>query len=139
MPFKVAIVGRPNVGKSTLFNRLTKRRLALVDKTPGLTRDRREGEAEVDGRSITVIDTAGLEDAETGSVTERMREQTETAVRDADHVLFVIDARVGVTPADEMFAVLVRRSGRPVTLLANKCEGQSGADGVLEALSLIHI
>jgi len=136
MPFKVAIVGRPNVGKSTLFNRLTRRRLALVDKTPGLTRDRREGHAEVDGHAIIVIDTAGLEDAETGSVTERMREQTETAVRDADHVLFVIDARAGVTPADEMFAQLVRRAGTPVTLLANKCEGQSGKDGLLEAYSL---
>lgn len=136
MPFKVAIVGRPNVGKSTLFNRLTRRRLALVDKTPGLTRDRREGDAEIDGHSIVVIDTAGLEDAESGSVTERMREQTEAAVLESDHVLFVIDARVGVSPPDQMFAELVRRTGRPVTLLANKCEGQSGQDGLLDAWSL---
>ncbi|MGI9405995.1 MAG: ribosome biogenesis GTPase Der [Hyphomicrobiaceae bacterium] len=136
MPFKVAIVGRPNVGKSTLFNRLTGRRLALVDKTPGLTRDRREADAEVDGRTVTVIDTAGLEDAETGSVTERMREQTVAAIQESDHVLFVIDARAGLTPADEMFAELVRHAGKPVTLLANKCEGRSGDDGLLEGYAL---
>ncbi|MEL7542811.1 MAG: ribosome biogenesis GTPase Der [Pseudomonadota bacterium] len=136
MPFEIAIVGRPNVGKSTLFNRLVGRRLALVDKTPGLTRDRRDGVASIAGHDVTLIDTAGLEDAETGTVTERMRAQTVTAVEEADHVLFVIDARHGVTPADEVFAQLVRKSGKPVTLLANKCEGRSGDDGLLEAWNL---
>ena len=109
----VAIVGRPNVGKSTLFNRLTHTRDALVSDMPGLTRDRREGEAVVAGRRISLVDTAGLEEGQSGSIAERMRQQSETAIRNADLVLFVIDAREGVTPADKAFARLVHAAGRP--------------------------
>ncbi len=136
MSLKVAIVGRPNVGKSTLFNRLTGRKLALVAPMPGLTRDRREGEFEVAGQPATLIDTAGLEDAEAGSIAERMRLQSERAIAEADLILFVIDARAGVTPADEMFADIARQSGHPVILVANKAEGRAGESGVYEAYSL---
>ncbi|RIA56623.1 ribosome biogenesis GTPase Der [Dichotomicrobium thermohalophilum] len=136
MTLKVAIVGRPNVGKSTLFNRLTGRKLALVAPMPGLTRDRREGAFEVAGQPATLIDTAGLEDAEAGSIAERMRVQSERAIAEADIVLFVIDARVGVTPVDEMFADIARQSGHPVILVANKAEGSAGESGVYEAYSL---
>jgi len=136
MSLKVAIVGRPNVGKSTLFNRLTGRKLALVAPMPGLTRDRREGAFEVAGQPATLIDTAGLEDAEAGSIAERMRIQSERAIAEADIVLFVIDARAGVTPIDEIFADIARQSGHPVILVANKAEGSAGEAGVYEAYSL---
>jgi GTPase len=136
MSLKVAIVGRPNVGKSTLFNRLTGRRQALVAPMPGLTRDRREGEFDIAGQPASLIDTAGLEDAEAGSIAERMRMQSERAIAEADIVLFVIDARAGVTPVDEMFADIARRSGHPVIVVANKVEGRAGEPGVYEAYSL---
>jgi GTPase len=132
----IAIIGRPNVGKSTLFNRLTRSRAALVSDTPGLTRDRREGEAELAGHAVTLVDTAGLEEAKRGSIAERMRQQTEAALPDADLVLFVLDAREGVTPADQTFARLVRASGRPVILVANKCEGRAGEEGFYAAFEL---
>jgi GTP-binding protein len=132
----IAIVGRPNVGKSTLFNRLTGRRSALVSDIPGLTRDRREGEMEISGRRVKVVDTAGLEEAPPGTIAARMRQQSEIAIRSADLVLFVIDARDGITPADKAFARLVRNSGRPAVLVANKCEGRRGVDGFYEAFEL---
>jgi GTPase len=132
----IAIVGRPNVGKSTLFNRLTGRRSALVSDMPGLTRDRREAEADLGGHPCLLIDTAGLEDARAGSIAARMRSQTETAIRDADAVLFVLDARDGVTPPDVEFAKLARASGKPVVVAANKSEGRAGADGFYEAFQL---
>jgi GTP-binding protein len=131
----VAIVGRPNVGKSTLFNRLVGRRLALVDDTPGVTRDRREGEGNIADLDFLVVDTAGLEDAAAGTLAARMREQTDAALRVADIVLFMVDARAGVTPEDERFAALLRRGGRPVIVVANKAEGRGGA-GALEAFRL---
>ncbi len=136
MPCTVAIIGRPNVGKSTLFNRLTGRRLALVDKTPGLTRDRREGEMQLGQRVIRLIDTAGLEEAEEGSIAARMRAQTEAAIAEADLLLFLIDARTGLTPMDEAFADLVRASGRPVQVIAHKSERRAGEAGYFEAFAL---
>jgi GTP-binding protein len=136
MAFTIAIVGRPNVGKSTLFNRLVGRRLALVDDLPGVTRDRREADATIGDLSFRAIDTAGLEEAAPASLEARMRRQTEAAIADADLVLFLIDARAGVTPVDEHFADIVRASGRPVALLANKAEGRAADSGVLEAYSL---
>ncbi len=136
MTLKIAIAGRPNVGKSTLFNRLTGRKAALVAPMPGLTRDRREGEFELAGQPALLIDTAGLEDAEAGSIAERMRIQSERAIAEADIVLFVIDARAGVTPVDELFAGSVRETGKPVVLLANKAEGRAGEAGFYEAYSL---
>ncbi len=136
MSFTVAIVGRPNVGKSTLFNRLVGRRLALVDDLPGVTRDRREGDARLGDLEFKAIDTAGLEDAERESLSARMQAQTAAAVTQADAVLFVVDARVGVTPADRAFADVVRKSGKPAILVANKSEGRAGADGALEAYAL---
>ncbi|MBN9278640.1 MAG: ribosome biogenesis GTPase Der, partial [Hyphomicrobium sp.] len=132
----IAIVGRPNVGKSTLFNRLTGRRTALVSDMPGLTRDRREGEADIGGHILEVVDTAGLEEADKGSIADRMRSQSELAIRDADAVAFVFDARAGVTPTDKAFARIVRASGRPVVLVANKCEGKAGTEGFYEAYAL---
>ena len=132
----IAIVGRPNVGKSTLFNRLTGRRTALVSDMPGLTRDRREGECELGGHTIKLVDTAGLEEASSGSISSRMREQSEHAIETADVVLFVLDARDGVTPADKQFANIVRRSGQPAVVAANKCEGRQGIDGFYEAFEL---
>ena len=132
----IAIIGRPNVGKSTLFNRLTGKRSALVSDMPGLTRDRREGEADLAGNAVTIVDTAGLEEAKRGSIAERMRQQTETALAEADLVLFVIDAREGVTPSDKVFAQLVRASGRPVIVVANKCEGRVGEAGFYDAFEL---
>jgi GTP-binding protein len=132
----VAIVGRPNVGKSTLFNRLTGRRTALVSDMPGLTRDRRQGEALVGGNLVEIIDTAGLEEAAPDTISARMRAQSETAIADADAVLFVIDARAGVTPADKAFAEIARRAGSKVILVANKCEGRSGSGGFYEAFEL---
>lgn len=132
----VAIVGRPNVGKSTLFNRLTGTRAALVSDLPGLTRDRREGVADLFGTEIRLVDTAGLEEAQRGSIADRMRKQSEQAIAAADLVLFVIDARAGVTAADSSFARIARHSGKPVVLVANKAEGHKGTDGVLDAFSL---
>ncbi len=135
-PPTIAIIGRPNVGKSTLFNRLTGRATALVSDLPGLTRDRRQGDAELGGHQVVLIDTAGLEEAATGSIQARMREQSEQAIAEADLTLFVIDARDGVTPADAVFARVVRSAGRPTILVANKCEGRAGQDGFYEAFEL---
>ncbi len=132
----VAIIGRPNVGKSTLYNRLTNTRAALVSDIPGLTRDRREGVADLGGLSISVIDTAGLEEAAPGSIADRMCKQSEKAIEDADLILFVVDARAGVTPTDTAFARLVRTSGKPVILIANKAEGKKGDDGFYDAFSI---
>ncbi|MEQ1712306.1 MAG: GTPase, partial [Hyphomicrobium sp.] len=132
----IAIAGRPNVGKSTLFNRLTGRRTALVSDLPGLTRDRREEEADIGGHRMMVVDTAGLEEADSGSIAARMRQQSETAIAEADVVLFVIDARAGLTPADEVFAKIIRTSGRPVVLVVNKCEGRAAESGFYEAFKL---
>jgi GTP-binding protein len=132
----IAIVGRPNVGKSTLFNRLTRTRAALVSDLPGLTRDRKEGRGQVALNPVTVVDTAGLEEAPAGTIPARMREQTETAIAQSDLVLFVVDARDGITPADEAFARIVRAAGRPTVLVANKCEGKRGIDGLYEAFAL---
>ena len=125
MPPTIAIVGRPNVGKSTLFNRLTARRAALVSDVPGLTRDRRTGEAIIGGHTTRLIDTAGLEEAVAGSIAARMRAQTEQAIAQADLVLLLLDARAGVLPLDVQLARWVRRSGRPMILVANKCEGRA--------------
>ncbi len=132
----VVIVGRPNVGKSTLFNRLIGRKLALVDDRPGVTRDRREGDVALGGLQFRLIDTAGLEEADADSLTGRMRAQTEAAILEADVVLFVIDARAGLLPADQPFAELVRRAGCPVILIANKAEGGVGLTGAYEAFGL---
>lgn len=132
----VAIVGRPNVGKSTLFNRLVGRRQALVADTPGVTRDRKEGVALLRGRSIRLVDTAGLEEAAPESLFGRMRASSESAVHEAALVLFCIDARAGITPSDEHFAAWVRKQGRPVLLVANKAEGRAGAASAMEAYSL---
>jgi GTP-binding protein len=136
MPFRIAIVGRPNVGKSTLFNRLVGRKLALVDDLPGVTRDRREGEAQLGELSFTAIDTAGLDEVAPETLAGRMRAQTEAAVRTADLNLFVIDARAGLTPLDAHFAEVLRGSGKPVVLVANKAEGRAGEAGALEAFAL---
>jgi GTP-binding protein len=136
MPFTIAIIGRPNVGKSTLFNRLVGQKLALVDDEPGVTRDRREGEARLGDLSFTVIDTAGLDEGEKGSLTARMQEQTKTAIDLADALLFVVDARAGLTPTDSAFADIARRAGKPVLLLANKSEGRHGDAGAMEAYAL---
>jgi len=135
MSFTVAIVGRPNVGKSTLFNRLAGKRLALVDDQPGLTRDRREADATLGSCIVTLVDTAGLESGDKG-LTPRMLRQTEAAVAQADLVLFLIDARDGVVATDEMFADLIRGSGKPLILAANKCEGRAAEPGLYEAFSL---
>ena len=135
-PLRVAIVGRPNVGKSPLFNRLVGRKLALVDDQPGVTRDRREGEARIGDLDFIAIDTAGLDEAAPESLAGRMRAQTEAAVRAADLSLFLIDARAGITPLDAYFADMLRTIGKPVVLVANKAEGKAGESGVLESFSL---
>ncbi len=134
MSFTVAIIGRPNVGKSTLFNRLVGRRLALVDDQPGVTRDRREGAAKLGDLSFKAIDTAGLEDAKRESLSGRSQAQTAAAIEQADAVLFLVDARAGVTAADRAFANLVRKSGKPAILVANKSEGRSCRGGRTRSL-----
>ena len=136
MTFTLAIVGRPNVGKSTLFNRLVGKKLALVDDQPGVTRDLREGEARLGNLRFTVIDSAGLEEATDDSLQGRMRRLTERAVEMADVCLFLVDARVGITPSDQVFAEILRKKNAHVILAANKAEGRAGEAGLLEAYSL---
>jgi GTP-binding protein len=136
MAFTIALIGRPNVGKSTLFNRLVGQKLALVDDAPGVTRDRREGRARLGDLDFTVIDTAGLDEGARGSLASRMREQTEMAISGADALLFMVDSRAGVIPQDRVFADLVRKSGKPVIVVANKSEGRQGEAGVNEAFAL---
>jgi GTPase len=136
MSFTIAIIGRPNVGKSTLFNRLVGQKLALVDNEPGVTRDRREGEARLGDLEFTVIDTAGLDEGARGSLTARMKEQTETAIELADALMFVVDARAGLTPNDRAFADFARRANKPLLLVANKSEGKHGDAGAMEAYAL---
>ena len=136
MSFTIAIIGRPNVGKSTLFNRLVGQKLALVDDQPGVTRDRREGAARLGDLEFTIIDTAGLDEGPRGSLTARMQEQTEAAIASADALMFVIDARMGLTPNDRAFADFARRADKPVLLLANKSEGKHGEAGVMESYAL---
>ena len=136
MSFTVAIVGRPNVGKSTLFNRLVGARRALVDDLPGVTRDRREGDAKLGDLTFKVIDTAGLEDADRKSLSGKMQEQTKAAMAQADAVLFLIDVRTGMTAADRGFADLVRKSGKPAILVANKSEGRAGEASLSESYGL---
>src|SRR6476469_7022018 len=136
MTFSVAIIGRPNVGKSTLFNRLVGKKLALVDDLPGVTRDRREGEARLGDLEFAIIDTAGLDEGARGSLTARMQEQTEAAIKLADALMFVVDARAGLTPTDRSFADFARRADKPVLLLANKSEGKHGEAGAMEAYAL---
>jgi GTP-binding protein len=136
MSVTVAIVGRPNVGKSTLFNRLVGRKIALVDDTPGVTRDRREAEGHIADLKFRVLDTAGYEDVTDGSLESRMRAQTEIAIKEADVILFMIDARAGVTPLDERFAQVLRKASKEVHLIANKAEGRAAEPGLLEAYSL---
>ena len=132
----VAIIGRPNVGKSTLFNRLVGKKLALVDDQPGVTRDRREGDASLLGLEFRIIDTAGYEDEDAATRPGRMRQQTEAAVQEADVALFLVDARAGVTPLDEEIARWLRSTDRPIILVANKAEGRAGEAGVIEAMAL---
>ncbi len=136
MTLTVTILGRPNVGKSTLFNRLVGRKTALVDDQPGVTRDRREGMASIGDMKFRIFDTAGLDDAKKESLEARMSEQSVTAAREADLVFFVIDARVGITPIDRMFAEKIRKFGKPVRLIANKAEARMAEAGVMDSYSL---
>ncbi|MFN7010564.1 MAG: ribosome biogenesis GTPase Der [Allorhizobium sp.] len=136
MSFTVAIVGRPNVGKSTLFNRLVGKKLALVDDTPGVTRDRRPGDAKLIDLRFTIIDTAGLEETGPDTLEARMRAQTEAAIDEADLTLFVVDAKAGLTPLDKTFGELLRRSGKPVVLVANKSEARGSDGGFYDAFTL---
>lgn len=136
MPLKLAIVGRPNVGKSTLFNRLAGAKLAIVDAIPGVTRDRKHARGRLGDLDLELIDTAGFEDVHDTSLEARMRAQTEAAIAEADVILFLIDARAGVTPLDEHFAALLRKTSKPVILAANKCEGAAGDAGVYESYAL---
>lgn len=135
-PPTVVIIGRPNVGKSTLFNRLVGRKLALVDDTPGVTRDRREGDAKLFDLSFRIVDTAGLEEADAASLAGRMRAQTAAALEDADVALMMFDARTGITPLDRHFAQWLRQHDKPLILLANKAEGRAGETGVAESYEL---
>jgi ribosome-associated GTPase EngA len=136
MTVTLAIVGRPNVGKSTLFNRLVGRKIALVDDTPGVTRDRREAEGHIADLTFRVLDTAGYEDVKDGSLEDRMRQQTELAIREADIILFMIDARAGVVPLDQRFAQVLRKAGKSVHLVGNKAESKSAEAGLVEAFKL---
>ena len=136
MTFTVAIIGRPNVGKSTLFNRLVGKRLALVDDTPGVTRDRRDATAHLGEFKFRIIDTAGLEEGKGDTLSARMRKQTEIAIDEADFSLFMMDARAGVTPLDKYFADILRRGEKPTILVANKSEGRAGQAGAYESFSL---
>ena len=136
MPPTVVILGRPNVGKSTLFNRLAQRRIAIVDDRPGVTRDRKEVPARIGGHDVVLVDTAGLEEAPPDTVAGRMRASSEAALRAADLAIFVVDARSGLTPADRAFAAWLRRSDLPVLLVANKAEGRGGAAAAMEAYEL---
>ncbi|MEL8055774.1 MAG: ribosome biogenesis GTPase Der, partial [Pseudomonadota bacterium] len=136
MPLKIAIVGRPNVGKSTLFNRLVGKQIALVDDQPGVTRDRKEADGRLADLPLKLIDTAGFEDVHDDSLEARMRVQTEIAIREADLALFLIDARIGVTSMDERFAQILRKANLPIVLAANKAEGSAGDVGIGEAWGL---
>ncbi len=136
MTVTVAIVGRPNVGKSTLFNRLVGRKIALVDDTPGVTRDRREAEGRIADLTFRVLDTAGYEDVTDGSLEDRMRQQTELAIKEADVILFMIDARAGVVPLDQRFAQVLRKAGKSVHLVGNKAESSAAEAGLVEAFKL---
>src|SRR5712691_3522996 len=136
MYFTVAIIGRPNVGKSTLFNRLVGRQFALVDDLPGVTRDRREGAGHIADLGFRLIDTAGLEEAPPESLAGRIRAQTERSLDQADVALLVIDARAGLTPDDRHFARWLRRTGKPVILVANKAESRGAQEGLGEAHEL---
>src|SRR5215469_6876554 len=136
MALKLAIVGRPNVGKSRLFNRLAGRAAAIVHDTPGVTRDRQALDAEFEGLALRLIDTAGFEDAVAGSIAHRMTKQTLAAIADAEALLFVIDARDGVTAGDQLIAQALRKSGKPVILAANKCEGRVEAPAEAWGLGL---
>ena len=136
MALTIAIVGRPNVGKSTLFNRLVGKKIALVDDVPGVTRDRKQAAATLGDISFELIDTAGFEDVNDASLEARMRRQTEIAIEEADVSIFVIDSRTGLSPLDERFAQLLREYDKPVVVAANKCEGKQGDDGLYEAYSL---
>lgn len=136
MTVTVAIVGRPNVGKSTLFNRLVGKRIALVDDTPGVTRDRREAEGRIADLRFRVLDTAGYEDVTDGSLEDRMRQQTEAAIAEADVILFMYDSRAGVVPLDQRFAQVLRKAGKKVHLIANKAEGREAGPGLTEGFKL---